>query len=75
VRDHGIGVPYEHRERIFERFYQADATGHHAGGMGLGLYVSRQIVDLHGGQIAAEYPDDGGTRVVVTLPRRGPLFV
>jgi signal transduction histidine kinase len=36
--------------------------------MGLGLYISRQIVDLHGGSIAADFPADGGTRFVVTLP-------
>jgi signal transduction histidine kinase len=37
-------------------------------GLGLGLYVSRQIVELHGGQIRADFPTDGGTRFVVTLP-------
>jgi PAS domain S-box-containing protein len=70
VRDRGIGVPPEHRERIFERFYQADATGHHTAGMGLGLYISHQIVDLHGGELSAEFPDDGGSRFIVTLPNR-----
>ena len=34
----------------------------------MGLYVSRQIVELHGGQIRADFPTDGGTRFVVTLP-------
>ncbi len=38
------------------------------GGLGLGLYVSRQIVERHGGRIDAEFPEDGGTRIVVTLP-------
>jgi signal transduction histidine kinase len=38
-------------------------------GMGLGLYISRQIVELHGGSIHAEFPGDGGTRFVVRLPR------
>ena len=68
VRDRGIGIRPEHRGQIFERFYQAEAAGTYAAGMGLGLYISRQIVDLHGGCIAAEFPDDGGTRFVVTLP-------
>ena len=36
--------------------------------MGLGLYISRQIVELHNGSIEAEFPDDGGTRFVVALP-------
>src|SRR5215213_2843091 len=67
VSDRGIGIPIEARDRIFERFFQArpeDATQ----GLGLGLYVSRQIVELHGGEIRADFPTDGGTRFVVTLP-------
>jgi signal transduction histidine kinase len=67
VCDRGVGIPIEARDRIFERFFQAradDATQ----GLGLGLYVSRQIVELHGGQIRADFPTDGGTRFVVTLP-------
>jgi signal transduction histidine kinase len=66
VTDRGVGIPTEARDRIFDRFFQArpeDATQ----GLGLGLYVSRQIVELHGGEIRAEFPADGGTRVVVTL--------
>jgi excisionase family DNA binding protein len=66
VRDHGLGVPVEKRDRIFERFFQAHGNGH--SGMGLGLYVCRHIVELHGGQIRAEFPEDGGTRVSVVLP-------
>jgi signal transduction histidine kinase len=68
VRDWGVGIPVEHREGIFKRFYQAHA-GTHMAGLGVGLYVARQIVNLHGGTIEAEFPDDGGTRFVVTLPR------
>jgi signal transduction histidine kinase len=67
VRDHGLGIPPEDRSHIFDRFYQADARSHRSG-MGLGLYISRQIVDLHGGSITADFPADGGTRFVVTLP-------
>jgi signal transduction histidine kinase len=69
VRDHGLGIPPEHREHIFDRFYQAHSRSHRSG-MGLGLYISRQIVDLHGGSIIADFPADGGTRFVVTLPTR-----
>ncbi|GAC1322292.1 MAG: hypothetical protein NVSMB2_19530 [Chloroflexota bacterium] len=70
VRDYGVGVPVEHRPHIFDRFYQAHAGGPltSMAGMGLGLYISRQIVELHGGQIYAEFPDDGGTRMVFLLP-------
>jgi signal transduction histidine kinase len=71
VRDRGVGVSPEHRAHIFDRFYQAHAGGAltSMAGMGLGLYISRQIVELHGGAIEAEFPDDGGTRFVVSLPR------
>jgi signal transduction histidine kinase len=67
VQDSGPGVPESERERIFERFYQIDTVGN-ASGMGLGLYISRQIVTLHGGTIAVEAPETGGTRFVIHLP-------
>ena len=67
VRDHGVGIPPDDRPHVFERFYQAQ-SGDQRAGLGLGLYVSRQIAELHGGRIDAEFPDDGGTRMVVSLP-------
>jgi PAS domain S-box-containing protein len=67
VRDHGIGIPTEKRGEIFHRFYQAHADDHRSG-LGLGLFICRQIVELHGGGIEAEFPADGGVRFVVTLP-------
>jgi signal transduction histidine kinase len=67
VRDHGLGIPPEHRGQIFDRFHQAHAAEHRSG-LGLGLHVSRGIVELHGGRIWAEFPPDGGTRFVATLP-------
>ena len=67
VRDRGLGIPPERRGRIFERFYQAHAELG-SGGMGIGLYISHQIVELHGGELRAEFPEDGGTRFVVRLP-------
>jgi len=67
VIDHGIGVPMEHRPHIFERFYQAHGNGY-LGGMGLGLYISQQIVKFHGGRIELETSPDGGTRFAVYLP-------
>jgi signal transduction histidine kinase len=67
VRDHGLGIPPDRRARLFTRFYQAHADAH-VSGLGLGLFISRHIVELHGGSIDAEFPDDGGTRFVVTLP-------
>ena len=69
VRDHGPGVPESARARIFDRFYQIHRDDEHHGGLGLGLYISRQIVELHGGNIRVESPAGGGARFVVTLPR------
>ena len=68
VRDHGEGVAPEERERIFERFHQAHLHRHYVPGLGLGLYVSQQIVHRHGGRISIETPSGGGTRFVVDLP-------
>jgi signal transduction histidine kinase len=67
VRDWGLGIPADRRENLFDRFYQAHGEGNF-GGLGLGLYVSRQIVELHGGTIAADFPSSGGSRFVVSLP-------
>ena len=66
VRDHGPGISPEERARVFDRFYQA--RGRWSLGLGLGLYICHQIVELHGGRIEVEGPEDGGTRFVVTLP-------
>ena len=79
VADQGIGIPTEHRENVFERFYQADedASRRRFGGLGLGLYISRAIIDAHGGRIWAAANRDAGAgsvfgfripRVVMTLP-------
>jgi PAS domain S-box-containing protein len=67
VRDRGIGIPVEHRARLFDRFYRIRPADRVAG-MGLGLFISRQIAEAHGGRIEAEFPPDGGTRFVITLP-------
>ncbi|HEU5315138.1 MAG TPA: sensor histidine kinase [Chloroflexota bacterium] len=71
VRDHGTGIPAEHAERVFDRFFQAH-TGRHLSGMGLGLYISREIVELHGGTIAVHAPPGGGTEIEIILPRAIP---
>jgi signal transduction histidine kinase len=67
VRDHGPGIASDQRERIFGRFYQVQAGGSQTG-LGLGLYISRQIVELHGGAIRVDCHPGGGTVVVVRLP-------
>ena len=68
VRDHGIGVAREHRSRLFEQFYQAHPN---RSGLGLGLYISRHIVERHGGTMYVEQPTGPGTRFVISLPLPG----
>jgi PAS domain S-box-containing protein len=67
VTDQGIGIPEEYRANIFDRFFQAHSNNYMSG-MGLGLYLTRQIIELHGGTITAEFPEEGGTRFVINLP-------
>ena len=66
VRDYGPGIPIERREHLFDRFPHANSNG--AAGIGLSLYLGRRIIALHGGQVCAEFPADGGSRFVMTLP-------
>jgi PAS domain S-box-containing protein len=68
VRDAGIGLPDEDRERVFGRFERAVPT-RHFGGLGLGLYIARQIISAHGGTIQAVASPGGGTTFEVQLPR------
>ena len=68
VRDHGPGVPVVKRLNLFAQFYQVEARNH-AVGMGLGLYISKQIAQLHGGDLVAEFPPEGGSEFIVTLPQ------
>jgi signal transduction histidine kinase len=67
VADEGPGIAAHEAERVFERFYRADAA-RNGGGSGLGLAIARWIVDAHGGAIRAESRDPGGCRMVVELP-------
>jgi signal transduction histidine kinase len=69
VADDGPGIPDGEAERVFERFYRADASrAANGSGAGLGLAIARWIVDLHGGAIRVERPDGRGCRMVVELP-------
>ncbi|MBC7247154.1 MAG: PAS domain S-box protein [Actinobacteria bacterium] len=67
VLDRGVGVPEAQRELIFERFYQIEDAHHPAKGMGLGLYIAREIVEAHGGRIWHEPRLGGGSAFRFTL--------
>jgi len=68
--DTGIGIPSDKLETIFEAFSQVDtSTTRKAGGTGLGLPISRRLVELHGGKLWAESTGEGeGTIMQVILP-------
>ncbi|HWT17945.1 MAG TPA: hybrid sensor histidine kinase/response regulator [Variovorax sp.] len=68
VRDQGIGIAPEDQERIFEQFERTDDSRKHAPGLGLGLYITRKIVDLHGGRIEVESRPGEGSLFHVELP-------
>jgi signal transduction histidine kinase len=67
VSDEGIGIPEESMPHLFERFYRAEDKLVR-GGAGLGLYISKQIVEAHGGYIWAESKIGQGSTFSFTLP-------
>jgi signal transduction histidine kinase len=72
VRDHGIGIPPEQLERIFENFHRLDTRlTREVNGLGLGLAICKRIVELHGGTIWAESQVGMGSTFHVLLPVEG----
>ena len=65
IEDDGPGISPADLPHVFERFYKSGDSG----GMGLGLSIAKYLVEAHGGEIRAERPADGGTRISFTLPR------
>jgi PAS domain S-box-containing protein len=69
VRDEGLGVPPAEHRRIFEKFYRLDPDmTRGVGGTGLGLYISRELLERMGGEIWVESSGDGGSTFVAELP-------
>jgi signal transduction histidine kinase len=69
VRDHGIGIASEYLLRIFNRFERAVSTRHY-GGLGLGLYITRRIVEAHGGTVEVDSAPGAGAAFTISLPAR-----
>jgi signal transduction histidine kinase len=69
VRDHGIGIPVSQQGQIFQRFFRAtNATRLGLEGSGLGLYLSRELIQLHGGHIWFESVEGQGSTFYISLP-------
>ena len=70
VADDGIGIPAEHRARVFERFYRVDKSHSRAtGGTGLGLSIVKHAAQYHNADISLESEEGRGTKITVTFPR------
>ncbi|MEO5886202.1 MAG: ATP-binding protein [Anaerolineales bacterium] len=69
IHNTGPGIPQEHLEHLFERFYRVDADrSSQTGGSGLGLAIAHEIVNMHGGEIEAQSGPEQGVTVSVRLP-------
>jgi signal transduction histidine kinase len=74
VADEGIGIAPEDQRRVFERFERA-ASARHYGGLGLGLWIARQIVEASSGEIRVESRPGAGSTFTVELPAREEISV
>ena len=73
VRDSGLGIPADALETVFERYSRVETNQHRTiGGIGLGLPIVRQIVELHGGRIWVESVPGAGSTFRIVLPLAGP---
>jgi PAS domain S-box-containing protein len=69
VRDEGIGIPRAELPRLFQRFYRAaNVEAHHISGLGVGLYVVKELVTLHGGTVQVESEEGQGSTFIIRLP-------
>lgn len=69
VEDRGLGIPFEMRDKIFDRFYRVDrARTRKLGGSGLGLAITKELVEAHYGKIWVESIEGEGTKILFTLP-------
>ncbi len=71
VEDNGDGIPAQHLERLFERFYRVDrARSRDMGGTGLGLAIVKHLALLHGGEVTVNSELGKGTIFTIHLPKR-----
>jgi two-component system CheB/CheR fusion protein len=68
VTDYGIGIPEDQISHVFDRFYRVEESVRNFQGLGLGLYISAEIIRRHNGKIGVERNKDGGSTFWFTLP-------
>lgn len=68
IRDSGIGIPEDEISHIFERFYRAKKN-HSLRGTGLGLYITKRIIDAHKGKISVKSDSNSGTELTILIPQ------
>jgi signal transduction histidine kinase len=71
VRDFGIGIQKQHQSNIFSRFYRVDDLAHHISGLGIGLYISNEIIIRHHGAMWVESEFEKGSTFYFSLPPAG----
>ena len=70
VRDQGPGIPPGQREAVFDRFYQlGDSMHHHHEGMGMGLFIARNVIEAQGGRLTLKSTPGGGCTFTINLPQ------
>lgn len=72
VRDFGIGISEEHREQLFDRFFRVEDKTHRFSGLGIGLYISKEIVNRHHGKVWVTSELGKGTSFFFKIPLRQP---
>jgi two-component system phosphate regulon sensor histidine kinase PhoR len=72
VSDQGIGIPPDQLDKIFERFHKIETEGAGSEGAGIGLYIVRHLVELHGGKIEVESKFGEGSTFTMELPLAPP---
>jgi signal transduction histidine kinase len=69
IKDSGVGLPFEEQERVFERFYRVDGKlSRKTQGAGLGLFLSKAIIEAHGGTVGVDSKLGNGATFYFTLP-------
>jgi signal transduction histidine kinase len=71
VQDFGIGIPKDQQEHIFDRFYRVESQAKHFSGLGMGLFISSEIIQRHQGRLWVESAPGNGSVFFFELPAAG----